>query len=250
MAQKTLLALVQDIMSMMDSHNVANITDTEESEQVADIIAATYEVIVATYNHVHTGAIFQITGLGDVNNPTKMLLPVAVMKLERLQYDVKADAADPIAMTDITYLNPADFISLTNSRNSTDTNTIQTTTEKILIQDDKRPEYWTTFDDEYILFDSHDSDVDTTLQTSKTMCIGNIEPSITIADSTVPELPAHLFPLLFWESAAACFEMLKQSPSLTAERNARKIRMKLRNKNRRNYIGRPTTSDIDFGRSV
>ncbi len=52
--------------------------------------------------------------------------------------------------------------------------------------------------------------MDTTLQTSKTLCYGQIIPTFTLEDSFIPDLDDTQFPLLLNEAKAIAFVELKQ----------------------------------------
>ena len=79
----------------------------------------------------------------------------------------------------------------------------------LLIYNDRQPTYWTSFDDEYLVFDSYDRTVDTTLQESKIQAYGYVEPTFVIRDTFVPDLPAKAFPYYLSTAKAKCFSVLR-----------------------------------------
>jgi hypothetical protein len=80
----------------------------------------------------------------------------------------------------------------------------------LFIYNDEAPNYFTTFDDTHIVFDSYDAVADTTVQASKTQVFSRIEPEFIIADDFVPEIPGHLFSYYTTECLAWCFVMIKE----------------------------------------
>ena len=91
---------------------------------------------------------------------------------------------------------------------------------KLLIQNDKAPDYWTTFDDDYIVFDSYDSAVDTTLIKGKTSCLAYIIPIFERSNESIPNLPAEAFPALIAEVKSTAFYDVKQMPNEKEEKRA------------------------------
>ena len=87
---------------------------------------------------------------------------------------------------------------------------------------DKAPVYYTTVDDNTVIFDSYDSAVDSTLQSSKTVCSGSRATVFAEEDSTVLNLQPHQFALLLNEAKSLAWEELKQTRHIKAETTARR----------------------------
>ena len=100
---------------------------------------------------------------------------------------------------------------------------------KLYVYNDKAPSYYTSFNDDILLFDSYDSTVDTTLQSSKTMCYGRVIPTWSMTDAFVPSLDNNLFPLLINEAKSVAFVELKQQANQKAENESRRQRIKWQN---------------------
>ncbi len=93
---------------------------------------------------------------------------------------------------------PEDFLQLLSNRKSTHPNVktvVDASGVELLIIDDKAPEFYTSFDDEWLVFDSYNKHVDDTLQKSKTQAIAYIFPNWVHSDSAIPDLPDEAFPL-------------------------------------------------------
>lgn len=260
--KKTLLAITQSILSDMDSDEVNSISDTVESLQVAQIIENAFYYLSSINTFPEHREIFTLDALADVDKPTHMQVPTTVSVVDWVKYDVQTATSTNLAYTDITFLAPEDFLYQTNGRDSSDS-TVQTVLEnpdvKLLIKNNGAPTYWTSFDDEFLVFDSFNSDVDTTLQKSKTMCYGVMMPVFSLTDSYVPDIDDHLFPLLENEAKSQAFLDLKQQVNPKAEQRARKILTKHQYRedrlgSERRYIGpdygrrSSKISTVNFGR--
>lgn len=237
MAKMTNLEMVQNILSAMDSDNVNSISDTVESDQVATILKETYFDLI---NNVLTlpehEEIVRLEALGDVNKPNYLKLQDTIKEICLLRYNNITTTNTDTNYEDLTFLYPSEFQKRFNGRTESDSNITAVTDFSgvtLLIQTDKKPEYYTTFDDQYIICDSYDSSVDSTLQNSKTFCLGILEPTWTHTDSFVPDLDANVFPLLLEEAKATCFVNLKQVSNGKAEQKSRRQLTQLQNKTRR-----------------
>src|SRR5690554_7382013 len=73
--KKTLLQLVQDILSASDGDEVNSIFDTVESTQVANIVRTTYEAMMTNRSWPHLEKLVTLTPSSDPSRPTHMYLP-------------------------------------------------------------------------------------------------------------------------------------------------------------------------------
>ena len=226
MPKLTLLDMVQDILSDMNSSPVNSVSDTTEALQVAQIIKTTFFEIVNSRLWPSHSKITPITTAADSENPTKFVVSETFMKLNWLKYNTSKVVGET-EYKDLTYLKPKEFLDIVSERNSSD-ETIKTvsinTSVNLLIKNDVMPTYWTSFDGESGYLDSYDSTVDSTIQQSKLIGEAIIEPSFTIADSFKPDLPSKAFPYLLAESKSTCFEKIKQAPSQKEEQRSRRQR--------------------------
>lgn len=223
MAKMTLLEMVQDILNDMDADEVNSINDTVEAAQVAQIIKTCYFEMMSNRNWPHMKNLVQLPSAGDTTKPNYLKLPDNLKQMEFLKYECRKEVTDKSEMKALEFKEPDDFLRYISQRNSLNTN-IQTVTDfsgvSLLIQNDKAPTYWTSFDDVYIVTDSYDSSLDTTLQESKTQCLAYLYPSWTKQDSFIPDLPIEAFPALLEESKSTAFITLKQMVNQKAEQKA------------------------------
>ena len=223
MAKKTLLAIVQDILSDMNDDEVNSISDTLEGLQVAQIVQSCYEELIAAKNWPHLRNLLVLNASGDSAFPTHMILPEAIKELEFIRYNKVKLGETRAKFVEIDYLEPDAFLIYTNDRNNDSDNTdvvVDYSGVSLLIKNDAAPQYWTSFDDEKLVFDSYDSAVDSTLQSSKTQAMAYISPTFSVSDTFVPDLPVEAFPMLIAEAKSACFARLKQAPDAKSEQQA------------------------------
>lgn len=233
--KKTLLEIVQEILNDMDSDSVSAITDTEEAAQVASIVRTTYWKLIGLRDDwPFLRTLTTLTALGDTDNPTKMRIPTDMNKVEWIKYNKK----------DVTYLPPAEFKHI-----------IDTRTEEADVVDANGfglaadPLYWTSYDEDYVVFDSRDSDDDATLQASKSAVYGIVHPTWTHDGTATPNLPAKMFPAFIADAKGTAFLTLKQQANAKEEEYAKKSFARFKSTAWRNRNGDPkTNSGVDYGR--
>ena len=229
----TLLEIVQDILNSMDSDEVNTISETIESDQVAQIVKTTYYELISRRDWPHLKELFQLDGLGNTALPSHMKLPSRIVEMREVKYDVRKTGETRKKFMDVKYLTPEEFMCYTNARNSDETNILEVTDTSgalLLIKNDQAPTYWTSFDDEHIVFDSYDSAVDTTMMTSKSQCFGIRQPVWTVDDTFVPDFPDDAFPLLLAESKAIAQFQVRQFQDSTAAVQAQRQRFRMSRK--------------------
>lgn len=227
MPKLTLLEMTQDILSDMDSDNVNSISDTIESLQVAQIIETTYYELLNNRYWPHSADLIRLEASGTASRPTHMKIPDVVTVIHWIKYDKRESVADKKKLLPVEYIEPVKFVEYIYTRDSEDA-TVQSVTDPsnivLLIKNDRAPTYWTSFDDEWVVMDSFNSDIDSTLQSSKTVAHGEKEPTWTTDDSFVPDLPVHAFPMLLAEAKSVCFSTLKQAANPKAEQQSSRQR--------------------------
>ena len=221
--KKTLLQIVKDILSEMDSDEVNSIDDTVESLQVAQIIENCYYEMVSNRNWPHHKKLVQLDASGDLTKPNYLKLPESLKELSFFKYETQKFGDTRKIITDVKYKHPDEFLYYISSRNS-DNDNVEIIEDfsgsKLLIFNDVAPQYWTSFDDVYLITDSYDSSLDTTLQKSKSQCVAFILPTWSMTDEFIPDLPIDAFPALIEEAKSTAFFTLKQMANQKAEQKA------------------------------
>ena len=230
--------MVQEILSDMDSDEVESIDDTVEAEQVVSILKSTYYSMMSNRNWPHLRRSIQISGIGDVTKPTHMKVQDEIKELCFINYN-KSKVTDTRKRYDgVTYLQPDQFLHKTNQENDTlaevdvvsDTGGVE-----FFIRNDTAPTYYTSFDDEYLVFDSYDSAVDSTLQESKVQAQAYVAPvwNVNADDDFIPDLPDDAFTALVEEAKSRAMFRLKQTVDQKAEQESGRQQKWLARKARR-----------------
>lgn len=226
MAKLTLLEIVNDIANDLDTENVNSIDDTVESTQIAQIVKTTFFELIANRNWPHLKRSVQLDSVSDLTRPTYLKLPELTKELISFSYNkLKLDDLNRDRYTSLQYLDTDSFLKKVNSRDKTDDNVIKINDfggAPIYIRDDKQPDYYTSFDDEYIVLDSYNVLIEDTLQSTNTQSVVYFEPTWSHTDGGIPDLPSEAFPLLVEESKSTAFVVLKQQANAKAEQKARR----------------------------
>lgn len=216
MSEYTLLDYTQQILNSMDGDEVSSITDTTESLQIANIVKTVYNDIQARADIPEHYTLFELTATSSSLQPTIMFRPSDVMSIEWVEYDkVVTGNTDPLYLPVI--FKPLDeFLRIQDSLRVSDTEvasfdyTIGSDAITFIYRNDKAPDFYTTFNDATMIFDSYDSLVDSTLQKTKTRCYGRKDQAFTLSNSFVPFLDRDLSTLLLNEAKVLAFAELKQ----------------------------------------
>ncbi len=181
----TLLELTQAVLRSIKGEQVNDIADTDESNDVVSIIKECFYSLISSQDFPEIKTLFELNASGNVAKPVLMTIPEDVYTMEWLKYNAVADGATNPVWIDLSYLPLKAFLNHTLQFNTDETEVLEmshvvgTDTLQFKYRNDRPPSFFTTLDDDTLIFDSYDSEVDTTLQKSKTQAYG-----IRIADFT------------------------------------------------------------------
>lgn len=241
--KRTLLEMVQSILSDMDSEAVNSISDSVEAEQVASVIQDTFFNLIAARDIPEHRQLIKLTALADSTKPTHFKYPTNTRQLSRVDYDI---ATTGTTYREITFVEPMVFIDRMNQ----DTPSSITVTDvaggtTLFIGNSTSPSYYTSFDDEHIVMDSYDATVESTLQNSKSRAFGYVYPTFTITDSFEPDLDDTMLPYMLAEAKSTCFSLFKSGSDPKIEQSARRLKSfvqndmyKTKRANKRPHYGR------------
>ena len=223
----TLLELTQLILSSMDSDEINSINDSVESQQVVAVIRTCYGDIFSRSNLPENYTLFNLTASGDATKPTIMFLPKeAVTNCLWVKYNVaRADEADsrfrdlchvslPELLTRMHAHVPAQSPKLVKFNHMVDGTNIEFIADSSIA-----PSFYSSWDDSTFVFNSFDSAVDTTMQSSKTLAYGEKVPPWSTSNRFVPPVDDHQ--LLLHEAKALAWMEMRQMQHPRAERGAR-----------------------------
>ena len=241
--KRTLLQIVQNILSDMDSEDVNSISDSIEAEQIASVVRDVYYNMVSTRMIPEHQELIRLVSLSNSARPTHFQVPESVKRIDFLRYNIST--TNGTEFKEIEYIEPLVFLTLNRDGDNVDTVYDVNGNTPILIRNDKMPDYYTSFDDLHIVMDSYDSAVDNILAESKTQALGHKVPDFTLNDNFTPDLDEVLFPYLIAESKSTCFSLFKSGVDQKIEQAARRQKSymqsdmyRVKKENKRPYYGR------------
>jgi hypothetical protein len=221
----TLLEIVQSILSDMDSEDVNSISDTIEAQQIASVVEDTYYNIIAARNIPEHEKLLALTSLSSSARPTHFTYPERLKSVKRIDYNVSANSTKDYK--EIFFVTPDVFLDRMDE-NGLRVGTVADGID-LFVANDRAPSYYTSFDDEHIIFDAYDADVEAHLSSAKTRVFGSLYPTFTIADTFVPDLDLTMMPLLLAEAKSTCFSLFKGGSDPKVEQSARRLKSYVQN---------------------
>lgn len=221
----TLLELVQRVLSSMESDEVSDVNETQESVDVANIVRECYYDIVGYGELKEHESVFNLVASGDDTKPVLMTLPSNCIRLDWVKYN-KGTIALP-DYSDLRMIDNDEFfhfqtgVDTASSTVDQMTSTIDGASLTFHFRTDRVPTYYTIFNDETLIFDSVDLSVDTTLVSAKTIGHGLLSPTFSLTNTFIPDLDHRQFQLLLQDAKATAHIELKQSPHPRAEQKYR-----------------------------
>ena len=223
--KKTLLQIVQSILSDMDSEDVNSISDSIEAQQVASVVEDVYFNMIATRMIPEHQELLKPTAASDNNFPTHFMYPVKVKEITNLWYEDKNGDYREIA-----WCEPMTFL----SRTDTVQENYQTVYDKnggtkLRIRNNQDPTFYTSFDDGWLVLNSFDNTVDDTLQASKVRAYGTFYPTFSKTDDFVPDIDNTMFPYLIVEVKFVVMLFFKGQSDPKIEQAARRQKSYMQN---------------------
>lgn len=227
--KKNVLQIVKDVLSVLDSEDVNTLSDSNEAQQVAEIVEATYYDIIAQRNVPEHKEFSKLVSLSDTEKPTHFTYPANVNSVERIWYDHSTDGS--FEYHEVCWMDPLPFVEMLDSRQSDFVNVKDVAAgTNLRVGNNKQPEYYTSFDDENIVMDSYKSSIDSSLQESKSRAYGVSYPLFSRdVDTFVPDIDAEFFPYLISESKSRAMDILKGGTTQKVEQSARRNKVHIRN---------------------
>lgn len=217
---KSLLTIVQSILSSMDSDAVQHIGDTAESEQVALLVEEQFNKI-ATYQRVpQFEQLTQLLGLSDSDRATVMKIPDRATDIADVRYrHTKSDGTE--VFRTVEHVMKSNFLDAQLSMNTENIGVnILDGNIRVPYRTDRTPTCWTTFDDEHLVFDSIDQDVDNTLHNDSSLVLAYIVPEFKLEDDFLIPLPDKMINQLLDNCKETAFYEQKQSNNPFRTRDA------------------------------
>lgn len=223
--KQTLLEMVQSILSDMDSEDVNSISDTIEARQIASVIEDTYYNIIVARDIPEHDKLLAFVPLSDTSRPTHFLYPERLKAVKRVDYNVSDTSTKDYR--EIQWVPPEVFLDRMDE-NDLRVETIGEGVD-IFIGTSDAPRYYTSFDDQHVIFNSFNSSIEQSMQSSKTRVFGSTYPVFTISDSFIPDMDLNLLPMLLAEAKSTCFSLFKGGSDPKVEQSARRLKSYVQN---------------------
>lgn len=195
MSKKTLLRVVQDYVTFVDGFPVDSIFDSEESQQAALIAQHVYDTIVDKNQDLPFETVVRsLDSSGDDTRPCVLAIPSEIRRIHTAEIWYNT-AEEGVEWKPVRYLRPEEFLKLPDMQyfsSESNKQVMEVNGTQFVIRNDKSPDYCTSFDQQEIIFDSFDSNIDTTLQESKTKVIATQVPVFLIQDNFEIPLPERM----------------------------------------------------------
>jgi hypothetical protein len=242
--RKTLLEIVQDILSAMDSDEVNSIEDTTEATQVATLCRQVYYDIATDIGLPEREGVFQLTALEgsqDPDRPVLMTIPSTVIRISWIKYNhADPDEDDNANYTDVQYLPYKEFLEMMTGYANSESDDVSEMTFyndddeefRIMYRTDAMPKYYSMLGNT-LIFDALDTDIEDTLQTSNTICGGIVYPDFDLADDFEPDLDPSEFSYFINKAKTRAFAELKQTQNADSAQEARRQKIIVQKRKRR-----------------
>ncbi len=197
-----LLTIVQRVLSAMNDMNVASIGDTKEAGQVANLVRRAYEeIIMNPPDGEYSWWWLRTSGpLEPHSDANKLEFPTNFDHLISLK--VANNSSPYNDFKRVIYLEPAAFNELMIRRASS-----SDVVDANGIVNNKRPTYWTTFDQKVLEFDSYEN-------SSITPALSNsvywYTPETPQDDEDIPDMPERFHNILVDMAIVLALEEIKR----------------------------------------
>lgn len=213
--------MVQRIAEYIDGETINSISDTREASQIATIVKETYQYLLQTREINTRDTIIHFDNVIDTSKPNYLKYRDTVFEI----FDLKYKDLETGKYSTIQWIEPNLFLQKSLSLDPEDENVqqvVEFTGITYFIRNDKQPQYYTSFDDIHIAFDSFNSEYEDTIHDNNVIAQGRYMPEFLLEDDFVPNMAPQHFPLLLSKSKeVAGVELKEYNNPLESDRAAK-----------------------------
>lgn len=213
MSKLTLLKIVNNTLNALEATKVSTIDETVESSAIVEIAEECFYEMVSQGDWPHLNELKVLDSLADSTKPNYLAIPEDVKEIKYLEYAGKR----------LNFIEVEKFLEISNSRDLSSDFVVEVEDHSgytFKVANNKNPECFTIINDKYVVTDSFDEEVESTLQSSKSVAEVIVIPSWTNDDSFIPALTSNMFPTYLALVKRAAFLYLRREQSLKDERAA------------------------------
>ncbi len=225
----TLLQVVQKTLESLGSDEVNTISDSVEAQQIAQIAEDAYYELLNMKDWPFLQRLTILESLADALFPNYLRIPEDVVRIDQIKYDwtdtTDPDVGDLLVLEEVEWVHPQHFLNKTQKRNTQQSNVqvvISKNGVKLPIFNDVKASIWTSFDDEFVVFDSYINTIESTLQGTKSQVMAKSLPTFITTDSFTPKATANFFQTWLAEVKRTAFVYFRQEVSTVDEQKARR----------------------------
>lgn len=248
----TLLQVVQKYMDRTSGFPISSINDLDESMQVASVAEDIFQEFVQLYpNLLFMQKDRTLDSVGDVDKPNFLAIPPEIRDIKEsvLYYNVSKGVNETVEYRALRYETPLTFLQLTEAYRDSDNDTQVVEGfdgTKMVVINDQGPSFFTSFDGKYIVTDSYDSEVEATLQSSKTRMVSTEIPNWVMDDNFVIPIPEHTTSAYLNMVLDQAYNDVRQERNGLISQKARRDRIKLQQDS--NNVGSAERAKQRYGR--
>lgn len=225
--------VVQEYLDSTSGFYVDSIFETDESQQVAKIAERVYYRMLQQFpDLLFTMKDTNLDAVSDPDKPNFLLIPKQIQEIQEseIYYNVSEFDGDTLQYRKIQYVTPKQFLELTAKRSDSTSNSRVVEgfdSNRMVIYTDRFPQYCTSFDGKYVVFDSFNSQHDTTMQASKSRVVATEQPVFLQENDFVIPIPEHLSETYLDMFLDEAYNLVYQQPNAMLSQRARSARIKL-----------------------
>lgn len=245
----TLNYTVQRVLEKLNLDPVNSINDTEDALLISREAESTYFDLLARGDWPEVIDLIEVSSVSDLTLPTAASLADSVMYIKSVRYDCTEQGATKKNIKRITWLPPEEFLDRSYQLNSDNDNVFESDYKgtPILVWTNKMPDFYTSFDNKTLIFDSYDSQTEDTIQGHKVNCKGKVAPVWLQEDDFVIPLDQPTYPLFLSALTSACSLALLGTQNMEEARREQRAISRLRREAHRTEM--ETFPKFKFGRN-